>query len=167
MFIYITFLQGKFHEKCIFVKYIAQEASYPITVASNGLQELIRDVKYGSGRSASANESLSVTPGNGTQTPVSIMKNGNMTLALNSKTPPPSIIDIAAISENSLAKLVEVRAQCDQAKQQLNNLIKFDQIDSNSILGRKEDVILWRFLHAQTDYFYAQVSTGCIYCLVV
>ena len=60
--------------------------------------------------------------------------------------------------ERILLRLLEIKSNCDLAQSNLNNLVKFDKLDANVILGKKEDVTLWRFLLSQLDYYETQVS---------
>ena len=59
--------------------------------------------------------------------------------------------------ERILLKLLEIKSNCELSQSNLNNLVKFDKLDANVILGKKEDVTLWRFLMSQIDYYETQV----------
>lgn len=127
-------LQDEYHNKRIFVQYVAQEALHPLNTAIQGFSWLVDDASK-----ASLNNSVRGA--------------GQMALAAALPTNGDSMNEGFGVSN----KILEMREHCLTSKKCLMDLVKFDKFDTGAILGHREDINMFKFIRAQADYFSTQM----------
>lgn len=113
----------------MFVRYVASEACSPLDLALIAIDQLMEE-----------------------------FSNSPCGVAINSTGKSNNIIGNVNVINGRLQKLREIHMSCQNARTSLHQLLAVQTFDAAVVLGEREDVLAWKFVRCQIDYFTTQAS---------